>query len=201
MKLEIATKKAIQFACTKYHYSKSYPVNTFGFSVFNDKNEFCGCIVYGSGATPNIAKPYKLKQGQVIELVRVALNGKQESTSKAVAISLRLLPKYIPYLKLVVSYADVDQNHTGVIYQAMNWYYEGHFNAGTRSAFIINGKKVHPRNVYSLGVKQSLKSIQNCIDPNASEFISKGKHKYIYPISKDMVQLCKMRHKAYPKRA
>lgn len=199
MKLEIATKKAMQFACIKYHYSKSCPVNPFGFSVFNDKQEFCGCILYGLGATPNIAKPYKLKQGEVVELTRVALNGKQESTSKAVSLSLKLLPKYIPYLKLVVSYADLDQNHVGVIYQATNWYYEGLFNDGVRSAFIVNGKKVHPKTIYSLGIEQSLKSVKKHMDPSATEFISKGKHKYIYPVCKDMVELCKARHKKYPK--
>ena len=51
----------------KFHYAKSIPVNVFGYSVF-ENDEWCGCIVYGTGANNNIANPYDLKQGQVIEL-------------------------------------------------------------------------------------------------------------------------------------
>ena len=37
MRLEIASNKAIKYACLNFHYSKSVPVNTFGYSVFNKK--------------------------------------------------------------------------------------------------------------------------------------------------------------------
>ena len=78
MRLEKASYKAIKYACMKFHYAKSVPVNVFGYSVFNDKNEWCGVILYGTGANNNISKQYNLKQGNVIELVRMALNGKQQ---------------------------------------------------------------------------------------------------------------------------
>ena len=93
MKLELASYKAIKYACLNFHYAKSLPVNTIGFSVFNTKNEWCGVVLYGTGANNNIANTYQLKQGQVIELVRMALNGKQESTSKTLSISLKLVKK------------------------------------------------------------------------------------------------------------
>ena len=83
MILKKASHKAIKYACLKFHYSKSVPVNVLGFSVFNKKNEWCGCIVYGLGANNNLAKSFNEPQGSVIELVRMALNGKQESTSIA----------------------------------------------------------------------------------------------------------------------
>ena len=43
---------------------------------------------------------------------------KQESTSKALAISLKLVKKHCPTVKMIVSYADEGQNHKGIIYQA-----------------------------------------------------------------------------------
>jgi len=100
MRLEKASYKAIKYACLKFHYAKSIPVNVFGFSVFNKSNDWCGVILYGTGANNNLAKPYKLKQGQAIELVRMALNGKQESTSKALSLSLKLIKKNYLYVKL-----------------------------------------------------------------------------------------------------
>ena len=125
MKLEKASYKAVSFACLNFHYAKSIPVNTFGYSVFNDNNEWCGVVLYGTGANNNLASQYKLNQGNVIELVRMALNGKQESTSKALSLSLKLIKKDLPLCKLIISYADKDQNHNGTIYQATNWYYVG----------------------------------------------------------------------------
>ena len=200
MRLEIASHKAIKYACMNFHYAKSIPVNTFGYSVFNDKGEWCGVILYGLGATPNIGSQYNLKQGQIVELVRMALNGKQKSTSQAMSISLKLLIKKLPLCKMVVSYADIDQNHTGTIYQATNWFYVGDCNQNTRTGFIINGKKVHNKSLHSLGKSQSLVGAQS-IDKNAVEFISKGKRKYIYPIDKSLLPLCKSLSKPYPKQA
>lgn len=199
MRLEIASYKAIKYACMNFHYAKSVPVNTFGYSVFNDKKEWCGVVLYGTGATPNIGSQYNLKQGQIVELVRMALNGKQNSTSKAMAISLKLLNKKLPLCKLVVSYADIDQNHLGVIYQATNWYYVGDCNQNTRTGFIINGKKIHNKTLHGMGKTQSLAGAKT-IDSNATEFISKGKRKYIYPIDKSLIPLCKSLSKPYPKK-
>ena len=55
MILKKASHKAIKYSCLKFHYAKSVPVNVMGFSVFNKKNEWCGCIVYGLGANNNIS--------------------------------------------------------------------------------------------------------------------------------------------------
>jgi hypothetical protein len=200
MRLEIASFKAIKYACMNFHYAKSLPVNTFGYSVFNNKNEWCGVILYGSGANNNLPKPYGLKSGQAMELVRMALNGKQESTSKAMSISLKLLVKKLPLCKLIISYADIDQNHTGIIYQATNWFYTGETNIGMSTGFIINGKKTHNKSVHGKGVIQSLEEVRKHLDKNATRFITQGKRKYIYPLDKNLILMCKKIAKPYPKK-
>jgi len=209
MKLELASYKAIKYACLNFHYAKSVPVNTIGFSVFNSKNEWSGVVLYGTGANNNIANTYQLKQGQVIELVRMALNGKQESTSKALSISLKLVKKLVPMAKLIVSYADKDQEHTGVIYQATNWFYVGtSMENKTDSSWVINGKRYHGR-IISDWVKQKggLNGLSRkdflikYHDKNAVEFITKGKLKYIYPLHNSMLPLCNKLKKDYPKKA
>lgn len=199
MRLEKASQKAIKYACMNFHYAKSVPVNVFGYSVFNDKNEWCGVILYGIGATPNIGSQYNLKQGQIVELVRMALNGKQKNTSKAMAISIKLIKKDLPLVKMIVSYADIDQNHIGTIYQATNWNFVGKCNVNTRTGFVINGKKVHNKSLHGMGKTQSLQGAKE-IDKNATEFISKGKRKYIYPLDKSLIPLCKSLAKPYPKK-
>ena len=121
MKLTKATPKAIKYACTNFHYSKSVPTVQYAYNVYNNNNEWCGVIVFGGGANNNLAKSFNLKNGEVLELERVALNGKQEQTSKAVALAIRLLHKENPIVKMLVSYADHRQKHTGIIYKATNW--------------------------------------------------------------------------------
>ena len=190
MILKKASHKAIKYACLKFHYAKSVPVNVLGFSVFNKKNEWCGCIVYGLGANNNLAKSFKQPQGAVIELVRMALNGKQESTSKAMAISIRILKKYVPLAKVIVSYSDMKQNHKGVIYQACNFYYVGSIIAES-CIDPEDGLVKHSRILFSkYGSTKGLTRVKD-----------KPKHKYLYPLTKELKERCLELKKPYPKNA
>jgi len=204
MKLVKASYKAIKYACLNFHYAKTVPRNGIGYSVFNDKNEWCGVIVYGYGANHHIGNQYNLKQGEVVELTRVALNGKQETTSKALAMSLKLIKKDIPLCKLVVSYADLDQNHIGTIYQATNWYFVGISNENKNSGFLINGKKVHRRTVVGKckrrGFPTTIENIKKIYKTDDVEaYITKGKVKYLYPLCNDTRQLCEKLKQDYIK--
>lgn len=205
MRLTYATPKAIDYACKHFHYAKAVPVNPIGYNVYNDADEWCGVILYAVGATPHIASPYGLKQGQVLELVRVALNGKQSCTSQAVAMSLKQLHKDCPLCRLVVSFADCDQDHLGTIYQATNWIYEGNMNEGARAAFIVHGKKMHPKSVWSTKIgggmhcPQTLDAVRKYLDPNATVFRTKGKRKYLMPMDKKMRKQIEPLRKPYPK--
>ena len=201
MRISKASYEAAKFACLHFHYAWAVPVTQFAYNIWNDDDEWCGVIIYGSGATINIARPYDKWQGQVVELERVALNGKQGhgKTSQAVSMTLRALHKEAPWIDLVVSYADADQNHMGTLYQATNWIYTGLKNENTRGAFIVFGKKVHPKTIGSRGWKQSLLWLKENVDPNADEFITKGKRKYLYPMTKKMRRRVQILAEEYPK--
>ena len=208
MRLTRANNKAIRYACLNFHYAKYVPVTPFGYNVYNDNDEWCGVILYSLGATINIAKPYGLQQGEVVELTRVALTGKQEKTSQALATSLKLLKKDCPAVRLVVSYADCDQDHYGTIYQATNWIYTGETAVSSRY-FIIHGKLVHPKTIHSHiivedGVKkkcpQTIEYVRRYFDPDADVFISKGKRKYLMPLDKKMRKQIMPLSKDYPKK-
>ena len=199
MKLTNATPQAIRYACHNFHYSGSVPTVQYGFNAYNDAGEWCGVICFGSGACPYIGAPYGLCQGEILELVRVALNGKQLATSQCVTAALKELRQQSPIVRMVISYADIDQGHTGTIYQATNWIYEGIKNAGDRSAFVIHGQKMHPKTVYSRGWRQSSEWLQENVDPCATMLRTKGKHKYIFCFDKHMRQKLKQLAKPYPK--
>lgn len=132
-------------------------------------------------------------------MVRVALNGKQPCTSQCVGAALRKLHHDAPHIKIVVSYADVDQNHLGIIYQATNWIYLGKMNEDTIGAYIINGKKTHPKSIYSKGWVQNLEWLRKNVDPNAKEFVTKGKRKYIFVFDKKLRKQWQQKAIPYPK--
>lgn len=184
MRLEKASHKAIVYACMNFHYAKRVPSGAnIAYSVFNEKNEFCGVIVYGYPASPNILPTANLKNGQLLELRRVALNSKHGITSKALGISMRLVKKDCPTLKMLVSYSDKEQNHYGTIYQATNWYFiEESKSSGYE--YLVNRKWLHSRHGKS-EIKRMLA----------------GKRKYIYPIDKNLIDYCKKLSKPYPKKA
>lgn len=189
MRLEKASTKAIKYSCLNFHYSKAIPSVSQAYSVFNDKDEWCGVIAYGVGANSNIANQFLLNNGEVIELVRVALNGKIQPISKVVSLSMKLLKKHCPLVKLLVSYADMEQNHQGIIYQAMNWYYVGD-SIHNHHENIKTGKFLHNR-IYS-ELPKDKKALYKTKK-------SKPKRKYIYPLNKEMILLCEKLKKPYPK--
>lgn len=198
MRLEIASSKAIKYACLNFHYAKSIPNVSIAYSVFNNKNEWCGVICYGVGANQYISNEFNLNKGEVCELLRVALNGKQENVSKSLSISLRLLKKHAPLIKLVVSYADNNQNHFGTIYQATNWYYIGEY--ANERGIMLNGKLTHRRSINSKYKTNGIEWLKKNVDAKAEVIIGKCKFKYIYPLYPEMIEFCKKLSKQYPKK-
>jgi len=189
MRLEKASYKAIKYACLNFHYARTIPINTFGYLVINNNNEWCGVALFGTGASPKIGKQYNLKQGQVIEFVRMALNGKQSKTSEVLGMAIRLIKKDLPLVKIIVSYADQEQGHNGVIYQATNWYYLGE----VKSPPIIEGK-------HNKSMGGSIGAARKILGREPIVYFPKPKHKYIYPLDKSLIPLCKSLSKPYPKK-
>jgi len=191
MRLEIASNKAVKYACMNFHYAKAIPLYRLAYSVFNDNNEFCGVIVYGGGVNPKMGAKYNLQQGQYLELVRVALNGKQGSTSKAVSLSIKLIKKNNPQVQLLISYADKGQNHYGTIYQATNWYFVEDMQSSGIDVF-YNGKWGHPRGPSELLSKEQYKALP--------KRIKAGKRKYLYPLNDKWKKYCENIKLPYPKK-
>ena len=199
MRLETASYKAIKYACLNFHYAKKTPAICNGYSVFNNNNEWCGVIAFNRGGVYS-AKQYGLKNGQAVELIRMALNGKQEKTSKCLSVSMMLLKKENPLVKILISFADEEQNHKGTIYQATNWVFTGSYKTG--DIFTTKkGDRVHPRRITHSGyVKGFEGNIDKCLTYE-DVIKTKGmiKHKYIYPLDKSMRMICKSLAKPYPK--
>jgi hypothetical protein len=200
LKIDWANHEAAKYACENWHYSKVIPVGKLVKVGAWESGKFIGCVIFGRGANNNMLKPFGLNADEGCELVRIALRKHETPVSKILSFALKFLKKQSPELRLVVSYADADQNHHGGIYQATNWIYDGLKNANTMGAFIINGKKTHPKSVHSKGIKQTILAVKKHLDPNATIFYTKGKHRYLMPLDKEMSAKIASLAKPYPKR-
>jgi len=196
LKVDLCEYDAAKYAVMHWHYSKAMPSGKLvRFGVWEDKR-FIGCVIFGRGATINIGRPYNLKQTRVCELVRVALNKHQSPVTKIVSQAIKILKETNPGMELIVSYADSNQGHTGVIYQAGNWIYEGY---STDSNIIIKGKLLHRRSITAKYGTNSLEWIQNNVDPKAERVLTKPKYKYLMPLNKRIKKQIQKLSKPYPK--
>lgn len=187
-KISFCTHKAAEYACKNWHYSKKIPKSKcYKLGVWED-GLFKGCIIFGSGATPNLGKPYGLEQTEICELTRIALTQHLTPVSKILSICIKILKKNTN-LKLIVSFADTNEGHHGGIYQASNWIYTG--KSDDAFFFIVNGEIIHPRAMQFMkkrGVKPQ------------GKIIKKGKLRYLYPLDKKTYNKVVTLKKKYPKK-
>jgi hypothetical protein len=158
---------------------------------------FVGAVVFGSGATPMLHRPFSLAPEEVCELVRVALCDHLTPVSRVLAIATKMLARAMPGLRLVVSFADTAQGHHGGIYQAAGWVYLG---AARQHAYVVGGRMVHPRTLYSRYGPggQSIAWLRANIDTHARRITTGEKHKYAKALDPGLHQWLGAGGKAYP---
>ncbi|AUQ66219.1 protein Mom [Phaeobacter inhibens] len=115
-----------------------------------EAGRFIGAVVFSRGATPRIGSPYGLEQVEVCELTRVALDNHKAPVTQIISEALAMLKALNPGLRLVISYAALEEGHHGGIYQAGNWIYE---DCVASHAFEDGDKLVHGRTM-SLRIKR-----------------------------------------------
>ena len=182
LKISFATFESAKFAVEHWHYSKSMPsAKSVKFGVW-EEGKFKGVVIFSLGANRHIADPYGLKQEEVCELTRIAMQSHETPVSRIVAISLKLLKKSNPGLKLVISYADLDRGHEGKIYQAGGWLFEK--ICAKDRGIIVKGRLRHRRTLNSIYNTSSIEFIRKKLDPNAKKVVGCGKMKYLMPLDK-----------------
>lgn len=105
------------------HYAKRIPSISYAYGLF-DGEELIGVCTFGSPASPSLCKGVMGEENKslVIELNRLCLKyNRKNEASYLVSNAIKLLPKP----KVIVSYADTDKNHLGVVYQATNFMFTG----------------------------------------------------------------------------
>jgi len=198
LRIDWATAEAAKFACLRWHYSRCVPVFKAVRVGVWEHDRFIGVVLFGQGATPEIGSPYGLRQVEVCELTRIALDKHDSPVSRIVSIALKFLRRQCPGLRLVVSFADAGHGHHGGIYQAGGWIYTG---GSETHAYRVRGVLVHPKTLhtrYGTG-GQSLPWLREHVDPKAERVTSGFKHRYLMPLDAQTRRTVEPLSKPFPK--
>jgi len=185
----------------RWHYSRAMPSAKLVRIGVWEGGRFVGAILYGSGANRHLSRPFGLLPTEACELVRVALaGGREHPTSRCLSISLKMLKRQSPGLRLIVSYADTKEGHMGTIYQATNWLF---LEAANQPYLKVRGKIEHPRSLYDrFGPGgQSLDWLRANVDPNARRVEMPDKLKYVWCYDAELKKRLAAVAQPYPKRA
>lgn len=190
--------KAARFAVEHWHYSKRMPATPYAAIGVWEHGEFIGCVLFSRGSTNHIGSPYGLRQTEICELTRVALRAHTAPVTRIISIALRMLKAQSPGLRLVVSYADPHQGHTGRIYQAGNWIYAG--QTPPMDMYVDEkGREHHPRVVSPTGYKKQFgvyKKVRKPVDLRRER--RPGKYRYLMPLDRGMRQRIESLRRPHP---
>ena len=175
---------AAKYAVMNWHYSQQMPIGKLiSYGVWEDEI-YIGAVLYGRGASPELGSAYGLSQVECCELVRVALNKHKASVSQIVSQTIKKLKETNPGLRLIVSFADPEHDHKGIIYQAMNWIYCG--QSSPSKEYYYKDKWFHSRMLKPTGFG-TIPEIARLSKEQQKQLTTremKGKYRYIYPLDK-----------------
>ncbi len=164
------------------HYAHRMPSITFSYGLYlNGSLE--GIVCYGSPASQSLCKGVcgEKYKADVLELNRLVINSTAPKNSASLLVSRSI--KMLPRDSIIVSYADTDMGHLGIIYQATNFIYTGATVARTD---IDSGEGKHSRH-YDKNTDYSKRK------PRSS------KHRYIFFRNKKAKKDLKYPQLPYPK--
>ncbi|MHB0965327.1 MAG: Mom family adenine methylcarbamoylation protein [Bellilinea sp.] len=148
MKVIPITKEHAEKFVTQKHYSKRASVFWEAFGLVID-GRLEGVCVYGQPSPPIQKHAFADRDFRLYELCRLVIQTERKNAASIlVGRSLRMLSKQ-PCA--VVSYADTEWGHAGIIYQATNWVYTG----ATKShdhAYLVDGVRTHPMTLRDKGI-------------------------------------------------
>lgn len=169
-----------------WHYSHNINglISDYCFKLM-DGDEMIGAMIYGRMAMANVWKKYGEKQEDVIELRRlVTIDDTPKNTeSYFIGQTLKWMRDNTD-IKTIVSYADPEYGHEGVIYKATNFELIGKTAKGR--VIFYNGKKYHDKAIrtrYKGKLKPFAVELRQALE-NGEAYYKKtqGKNIYIYDL-------------------
>ena len=141
------TKQIAERFVKEKHYSRRASIFWAAFALVED-GKIEGVVVYGQPSPPIQKHAFKERDFRLYELSRLVVQTKtKNAASFLVGRSLKMLEAPCA----IISYADMEHSHCGIIYQATNWLYTG-ATVSHDKAYIIDGVRTHPMTLRDRGI-------------------------------------------------
>jgi hypothetical protein len=169
---QITYKIAMNIVVEKHYLHRKCPCS-FAFGLFLGE-DIKGVIVYGTPSSSPLRKGLCgiSESSNVIELNRLWVCDTVEKNGESFLIGNTINKVY---KEIVVSYAEIQQGHLGVIYQATNWIYTG--LSAKRTNWTIEGINKHCQTIAD---KYTAIEIREKYGDKFTLVDRPRKHRYIY---------------------
>ena len=185
--VESVPRSAIQKFVERWHYSHSTNgvQHTQCFALF-DGMKMIGAMIYALPSMKATAAKYNpINPLRCWELRRLCCIDDTPTNTESYFIgkTLRWL-KQNTDIEVILSYADLEQGHEGVIYKASNFHYLGQTGGGTK--LMVDGVLRHNRslNQSKRQFGRTLKRRYEAGDPDVFQVQVKPKNIYVYYLNK-----------------
>lgn len=182
----LCERREIKDFIEQWHYSKSINglMSDYCFKL-TDGDTLIGAMIFGRVAMANAWKKYADNENELIELRRLCCvdDTPKNTESYFIGSALKWLSKNTG-LKVVVSYADPEYGHEGVVYKAANFSNVGKTAKGR--VIFWQGKKYHDKAIrtkYKGELKPFAAKLKAALDAGEAFYKdTTGKNIYIYPL-------------------
>ena len=200
VKIREIEKNLAENMIIKYHYSHKWSLCQVAYGVFHvsdtdssfldtKEEKLIGCMVFGQPVGRSAAESISdlIKIDECFELTRLFIKDGYGKNIESYCISqaFKLLKRDFPYIKAIISYADGEQGHKGIIYQATGFSYQGNSSIALMpnySISLINNpyKWLHSRTVSSTYGSHNVEHLKKRIGHTFWRKKESSKHRYVY---------------------
>lgn len=168
----ISYKEAMEIVVKEHYLHRKAPCS-FAFGLF-DENAVIGVICYGTPSSAPLRRGIcgDSEKHNVIELTRLWIkDGTPKNTeSFLIGNTIKLVDK-----EIIVSFAEIQQGHLGIVYQATNWIYTG--LSAKRTNWTVEGIDKHCQTIADKYTSAQLKELYG---EKFTLVDRPRKHRYIY---------------------
>ena len=216
------TKNRAKRMVINHHYSKLWTKCSVALGLFHQtgnehaffdepEEKMVGVIVYGDpiGRLTGQSISDEIERTEVLELTRLFIHDGYGSNIESwfISQSFKWLRRFRPNIKALISYASPVEGHSGTIYQATNWIYQGNnnrWNDGWLFKFKPDGRWKHGRTIFTYYHSNDPKEIQKKVTEPFWIRKEQQKHRYVYILAgkrdkKNILNTLKHETLPYPK--
>lgn len=182
--VSLCERKDIAQFIETHHYSRSINGCSTDYCFkLEVGGQLVGAMFFGRMAMRNQWKKYGEQEADVVELRRLCCVDDTPKNTESFFISraLKWLRKNTA-IKTVVSYADAEHGHTGIIYRAANFEYQG-LAAGAK-VIVLGERRYHDKAIrtkYKGELKPFAKRLVEALACGEANYVkTAGKHCYVY---------------------